>query len=114
MEVEISGRHFEVTVALEKHVRQHIEKLPRFDDRIHSLTVILGVESATKKVEVIANCYHSVLVAEAEGHDMYDAVGQAFTKMEHQIMRLHDKLTSGRARVRQRASEKEREKEQAP
>lgn len=109
MEVEITGRHFEVTDTLEKHVRQHIDKLTRFDNRIHSLTVTLAVESATKKAELVANCHHSVLVAEAEAHDMYDAIVQAFAKMEHQITRLHDKLTTGKARARQRASKRKRE-----
>jgi putative sigma-54 modulation protein len=93
VEFEITGRHMEVTAAMERQIRQHIDKLPRFDSQIQYLTVMLGMESGNNQVEITAKCHRSDLIAEAQGHDMYQVIDEAFGKMKRQVVRLHDKLT---------------------
>ena len=70
MEVTISGRHIEVTDTMEKHVWEHIDRLPRFDDQIHTVSVTLERESGGEHVELIAKYHKSVLVADARGHEL--------------------------------------------
>ena len=91
MEVEITGKHVEVTEPMSKHIHDHVEKLPKFDDRIQYLTVMLDVDNGDPSVEIIAKCHRSDLVAEARGHDMYEAIDEAFGKIRRQMNRLHDK-----------------------
>ena len=91
MEVEITGRHMEVTEPMSRHIHEHIEKLPRFDDKIQYLTVMLDIDSGNPLVEIIAKCHRTDLIAEAGGHDMYQSIDEAFAKMRRQITRLHDK-----------------------
>jgi len=99
VEVEIAGRHMEVTEPMERHIREHIEKLPRFDDKIQYLTVTLDIDSGSPVVEIIAKCHRNDLVAEASGHDMYQSIDEAFAKMRRQIIRLHDKLVDHNPRT---------------
>lgn len=112
MEVTISGRHTEVTEAMEKHIRDRIEKLPRFDEQIRHVTVTVDNESSARHVEVIAKCHKSILVANAEGHDMYESIDEAFCKLERRVARCHDKLVNKHAREAHKAAESERSSEQ--
>lgn len=109
MEVRISGRHMEVTETMEKHIRERLDKLPRFDDHILHITVTLANESSGPHVEAIAKCHKSILVANARGHDMYGSIDDALSKLGRRVARFHDKLVSKHAREAHRASESDRE-----
>ena len=108
MQVEISGRHVEVTDGMEKHIWRHVGKLSRYDDQMQYVEVILAYDSGNHAVELVARCHRTTLVAEAAGHDMYSSIDQAFAKLEHQVGRLHDKLVHKKARDAQQASEENR------
>jgi ribosomal subunit interface protein len=99
----------EVTDAMEKHIRSHLKKLPRYDDQIQSITVTLDNGSAGEEVEVIAKCHNKVLVTNSRGHDLYAAIDEAFSRMERRISRLHKRLVEHhevqRAAARQKAPE---------
>lgn len=112
MEVTISGRHMEVTEAMEKHVREHIDRLPHFDNHIQHVTVTLGRDSHSQHVEVIAKCHKTTLVANARGHDVYKSIEEAFAKLERQVARSHDKLVRKHSREAQQASEQNRKPDQ--
>ena len=92
MDIQIAGRHVEVTDAMEAHVRQHVEKLPRFGDRVQYVTVTLGMDSGEPAVEIIAKCHRQDMVAVAHGHEIYPCIDEAFAKIQRQIARFHDKL----------------------
>lgn len=108
MEVEVTGRHVEVTRPMTEHIQRRAARLPRFDDRIHYLRVTLNMESDVQHVEIVARCHRSDIVAEARSHDMYQSIEAAFDKTERQIARLHDKLVSKSLRAAQRASQRNR------
>ena len=112
MEVRISGLHMEVTQAMEKHIRERIDKHPRFDNDIQHITVTLANESNCPHVEVIAKCRKSIVVANGRGHDMYKSIDEAFSKLERRVARVHDKLISRHSREAQKASEADRKPEQ--
>ena len=105
VEVSVSGRHMEVTDSMEKRIAEHADKLLRFDDRIQHVAVTLDREASGEKVEIIAKCHKSTLVAVAQGHDLHDTIADAFSKIEHQITRLHDRIVRGHSRQAQKASE---------
>jgi len=90
---------------MERHIRQRIEKLPRWAEIVQYFTVTLRKDSGSLMAEIIAKCPRADLVVEATSHDMYQSIDDAFSKMEHRLTRYHDKLVNGRARKAQRASE---------
>jgi len=99
----------DVTEAMGDHIRGRVDKLPRLDDQIRSVTVTLASDSGTEQAEVVAKCHKNTLVANARSHDMYMSIDEAFEKLEKQVARLHDKLMDRRAREAQKASEHYRE-----
>lgn len=109
MDLEITGRHLDVTEPMERHIRQHVERLPGFADMIQYMTVTLSMESGNHHVEILAKCPRADLVTEAVGHDMYQSIDDAYAKMERRLARHHDKLVSSRAREAQQASETQRQ-----
>ncbi len=96
MEVQISGRHYDITDVIEDHVEQRVKKLPRYDDQIIRLSVVLEVDSGNDTAEVIAKCRGTTLVAESTGHDMHAAIDDAFGKMEREVKRYHEKMIDKR------------------
>jgi len=105
VDVTISGRHMDVTEWMEKHINERAEKLPRLDGQLQHVTVTLDKDAGGEKVEVIAKCHRSTLVAVAEGHELYSTIEEAFKKIERQVARLHDKIVNGHSREAQKASE---------
>jgi putative sigma-54 modulation protein len=104
VDVEITGRHVKVTDAMESHIRQRIEHLPKFADSVQYIEVMLDVDSGNQMVEVIAKCGRADLVAEAKSHDMYQSIDDAFARIERQLTRYHYKVVNGRSRGAQKAS----------
>ena len=94
MELTISGRHLEVTEAMQSHIRQHLQKLHRYNDQIQAVSVTLHRDAGSEEAEVRAKCRKSLLVATARSHDMYRSIEQAFERLERQVARLHEKLVS--------------------
>ena len=92
MDLEITGRHLDLTEVMRDHIRQHVAKLPKFDGKIQYITVTLDLDAGDRLVEVIAKCHRADLVAQARGRDMYRCIDDAFAKMRRQIIRHHDKL----------------------
>lgn len=109
MDVTISGRHMEMTDTMEDHIREHVEKLPRLDDQIQSVTVTLDDNAAGDEVEVIAKCHRQVLVTKSSSHDLYASIDEAFSRMERRIRKLHDKLVERRSREAQKAARRQKQ-----
>lgn len=108
MDIEITGKHVEVTEPMERHVRQHIGRLPKYADLIQYMTVTLRMDSGNLVSEIIAKCPWADLFAEGKDHDFYKSIDEAFSKIEHRLTRYHDKLVKNRAREAQKSSETEK------
>ena len=96
--MRVSGRHIEVTEAMERQIREHAAKLPRFDSQIQHLQVTLSEDAGMYVAEAIAKCHRVELVAEAKSHDMYESIDEVFAKMARQVARHHDRLVNNRGR----------------
>jgi len=108
VDIEITGKHVEVTEPMEARIRQRIEKLPKWSGIVQYLTITLRRDSGNLIAEIIAKCPRADFVVEATSHDLYQSIDEAFTKLEHRLARYHDKLVGERPREAQRASETER------
>ncbi len=111
MDVTISARHMDITDAMHDHIRKWVDKLPRLDEKLHSITVTLDDNAAGDEVEIIAKCHKNVLVTTSSGHDLYASIDEAFERMERRIKKLHDKLVAERSREARQAAQRERSPE---
>lgn len=102
MNLEVIGRHIDVTSEVRDFVSKRADKLGRFFDRVHSLKVVLGVEGAMHHAEFVAHLIKGeMVIAKAVGSDVYNAVEVAADKLENQLKKYKEKLRDHRARPEQ-------------
>jgi len=93
VQVEISGKGYELTDAVKENIRERIKKLTRFDDNIQYVSVVVDKESrAIKNVEARVKLHHSMLVTEESNKDVEAAIHGAFDKMKRRVKRLREKI----------------------
>ncbi len=87
MDITISGRHMEITVAIREYTEEKANRLPKFYDLIRAIEVILdGAEAKKKRAEVVVNAEHkNRFVAHHEGEDLYGCIDQAMHKVQQQL-----------------------------
>ena len=89
----ITGKHVEVTEAIEKHARSKISKLPKYYDSVNQVEVIIdGNKSGKTAVEIIARCEHGkIFIGTETGEDTYKCIDMAVHKIEGQLRRKKSK-----------------------
>ncbi|MFO7675482.1 MAG: ribosome-associated translation inhibitor RaiA [bacterium] len=98
MKLTITGRHFEVTPFLRKHVEEKITRLDHYSDRIHEGEIILLKDRASEIAEGRIHIGHTVFTARAESTDMYNSVNELFDRILAQLKR-HDGKIRDRKRL---------------
>ncbi|MBN2489317.1 MAG: ribosome-associated translation inhibitor RaiA [Planctomycetes bacterium] len=97
MNVNITGRHVDITQPLRDYVVEKVERLARFFDRISRLQVTLNIEGDRHIAEVILSANRGVtLIAEEVAGDMYSAVDLVVDKLGRQLKRHKGKLRGPR------------------
>lgn len=96
MNIDISGRHFDLTDALKQHVEKKLGTIDRFYDGIMNIHVILEVTSGTNHVHIQVRGNHLKLDSKAKSHDIYSAFDDAFETLESQVRKFKDKIHNHR------------------
>jgi len=93
MEFEFTGRHIEVTQAVEELVRKELGKLDRVLDsapmRAH---VTVSAEKHRKRTEIVVYWRDSVFTAVSENADLTRSVTSAASRVHKQGLRLKEKF----------------------
>ena len=91
MEIDISGRHFQVTAPLKKYIVSKLEKLDKYSLKIESIHVILDVQKFHHIAEITLLGKNLRLTAKEEDGDMYAAFDRCFGVLQLQMGRQHDR-----------------------
>lgn len=93
MEFEFTGRHIEITPAIEKLAQRELKKLDRVLDsapmRAH---VILSAEKHRKCAEIIVYWRDTVFTGIGENNDLSHSLSVAANKVEKQVLKLKEKF----------------------
>ena len=93
MNIEITGRHIDVTPAIRTHVEEHFEKIEHlFDGKPAKAHVIIEVERGMHNSEIVINWRNEVLTANTSISDMYQSLTQTIDKIATQARRLKEKV----------------------
>ena len=92
MNIQITGRHVEVTEAIKNYVDEKIGKVSQYFDNITSSKVILSVEKDTQIAEVIITVPGTEFVAKADDKDLYAAIDLVEDKIARQLRKHKNKL----------------------
>ena len=103
MNVEITGRHVEITPAIRTYVLKRLRKFVKiFGDDI-SFHVIIDVEKERQTAEVLLKSKLLDLTGKGVTNDMYNSIMLAIEKLERQALKHKSKIIEGK---RQRAKAK--------
>ncbi len=91
MEINITGRHFQVTEAMKDHIIDKMQRLDKFSSKLESARVVLEVQKFIHIAEITARGKNLRLVAKHRDSDMYAAFDGCFGNIQLQLRRIHEK-----------------------
>lgn len=97
MQINITGRHLEVTPALREYVTTKIEKLGKYLHIVEA-HIILSVEKYRHTAEVTLQAKRTKIHGQEETLDMYQAIDMVMDKIETQIKKRKGKITSRKSK----------------
>ncbi|MFZ0761743.1 MAG: ribosome-associated translation inhibitor RaiA [Candidatus Sulfotelmatobacter sp.] len=100
MNVEFTGRHFEITPAIRKEVETGLAKIRKILGDRFEAHVILAVEKHRHKAEITISPRNGPLVGLAQARDMTIAVSQALDHLEKQAVKYKTKWQSKKRSAR--------------
>ena len=97
MNLNVSGRHLEITPAIRGYLQAKLERVMRHFDRVIDARVILTVDKLLQKAEATLHVPGKELHCESQQHSLYAAIDLLADKLDRQVQRykdrLHDKRT---------------------
>ena len=92
MEIDITGRHFQITEPLKVYVSEKVEKLAKFSLKLESVHVVMEVQKFRHICEITMLAKQLRLTAKESSTDMYAAFDKCFGNVQLQMGRCHDRL----------------------
>jgi putative sigma-54 modulation protein len=96
MQVDISGRHFQLSEGLRDHALQKLHKLDKFNLKIETAHVIFEVQKITHFCEILLLGKNLRLTAKTSTSDSYASFDQAVTSLQKQLSRYHERIKDHR------------------
>jgi putative sigma-54 modulation protein len=98
MNVEYTGRHYEVTPANRKDVEAGLTKIRKILRNTFDTKVVLAVEKHRHKAEITINSRVGPLVGLAQASEMKAAIGEALEHLEKQALRNKTRIITRKRR----------------
>jgi len=96
--IQITGRHVEITDSMKDYAIEKISKIERFMNRIIDVNVIMDIQRMDHRVEIILKAGNTKITSKASTTDMYISIDQAVNKLEAQVLRYKSKLNDHHAK----------------
>ena len=93
MNLNITGRHVEVTPAIRDYLSSKLDRVIRHIDNVTSVTVTLSVEKLKQKVDVTLHVRGKDIFVESEDADLYAAIDAMTDKLDRQVQKYKQKMT---------------------
>jgi putative sigma-54 modulation protein len=101
MRINITARHFELTQALEDHIRDRLWTLKKYFERLIDAHVILSVEKYRQIAEITLRVSRLTLASKEESENMYTSIDHAVDKLERQVKRYKQRLVNHKPRKKE-------------
>jgi putative sigma-54 modulation protein len=97
MNLQLTAHHLEITPAIRDYATEKLDKIKRhFENVVIDVNVILSVEKLKQKAEATMHVSGKNLFAEAEDENLYTAIDMLTDKLDRQVRKHKDKLSSRR------------------
>jgi putative sigma-54 modulation protein len=101
--IQVTGRHVQVTEAMKNYAIEKISKLERIASRIIEVSVTMDIQKLEQRVDIVMKYGHTIFKSTASTTDMYVSIDQAVDKLETQIKRylnrIHDHHAKSHAQI---------------
>jgi putative sigma-54 modulation protein len=114
MNVELTGRHYEITPTIRKSVETGLTKIRKILGDKFDSKVILAVEKRRHKAEITISPRNGPLVGEAQAGDMKTAVNEALDHLEKQTVKYKTRWRSKKRHDLKKWNGKEAQQENLP
>jgi putative sigma-54 modulation protein len=92
MNLQISGRHLEITPALREYVTEKLERVIRHFDHVIEVNAVLSVEKLKQKAEATVHLSGKDIFVESVSEDLYAAIDTLADKLDRQVQKHKQKL----------------------
>lgn len=94
MQISIAVRHGHLSEASQEKLKQKVEKLGRFFDRLMAIEVVVDLKDEDNpEVEIIVSAEHKHdFMSQANADKLFSAVDSAVQKLEQQLKKYKEKL----------------------
>lgn len=96
MNINLTGRHLEITPAIREHVTAKLGKIKRHSDNLIDINVVLSVEKLQQKAEATVHLSGKTVFAETDDSNLYVAIDNLVDSLDRQILKHKDKNSSRR------------------
>jgi putative sigma-54 modulation protein len=96
MNLNLTGRHLEITPAIRAHVTEKLDKVKRHFDNVIDINVILSVDKLQQKAEANVHVSGKNIFAETEDSNLYVAIDALADSLDRQVLKHKEKNTARR------------------
>jgi putative sigma-54 modulation protein len=96
MQVQIIGRHLEITPAIKAFVEEKIAALRERFERMTTATVTLHIENLTQIAEAVVHLNGNEFHARGDSDDLYKSIDEMAHKLEIQLNKHKEKMIDQR------------------
>ena len=96
MNLNLTGRHLEITPAIREHVLSKLDKVKRHFDNVIDINVILSVDKLIQKAEASVHVSSKTIFAETEDSNLYVAIDALIDSLDRQVLKHKEKNTARR------------------
>lgn len=97
MNVNLTGRHVEITAAMRDYVTSKMDKIKHHFDHVIDVSVILSVEKLKQKAEANVHIRGKNIFVETDSLDMYASIDSLVDKLGRQILKHKEKSADRRS-----------------
>ncbi|MBN8643825.1 MAG: ribosome-associated translation inhibitor RaiA [Planctomycetes bacterium] len=98
MRIQVTGKHMDLTPAIQQYAEQKAGKLPRYYDGVQSISVVIERPKADHvEVEIRADVeHHDDFVAKTSGQDVYECIDLSVDKLHRQLSDFKERLKNNK------------------
>jgi putative sigma-54 modulation protein len=104
MQLNLSGRHVEITASLRSYVEKKLERVVRHFDHVIDVHCVLTVEKLLQKAEATVHMRGETVHAVAEHQDMYAAIDALVDKLDRLVVKHKEKTRDHHAAEAQKGA----------
>lgn len=96
MNLHLTGHHLEITPAIREYASGKFGKIKRHFDNVIDVNIILSVDKLRQKAEATVHMSGKDVFVECEDENLYAAIDTLVDKLDRQVLKHKEKLSSRR------------------